>query len=154
MSSFGIEWQYVVKLPFQDKLHDAIHAFLRTSDHGEWTADDKEPSDGFFLHYRRGNWRRSLLGFGTALVPACTSFPESKKTKTIPMQLQLKVRPGPETIITARYRAFFSYDAKWSWPKELKVAEQRVADVVRAEIDALLRYLTEVYGTSPELTTC
>ena len=103
-----------IVLPVVDGIHEAIIAFLQTSEHGVWAPDSEMSSNAFQLHFIRGNWGRSFFGFGSKRVPENVDFdpddycvPHSK-----PMLLEVTIRPSPENIRVAL--RFAIYSSRWA----------------------------------------
>lgn len=61
--------KFTMTLPLVDNVHQAIIAFMRTSERGTWQVDQATASDAFELNFRRGNWKKALFGLSDRLVP-------------------------------------------------------------------------------------
>ena len=83
-----------IEVPLDQNVHKVVHAFFRTSEWGEWQADDEKQSDEFVLNYRRGVWKRPLLGSGL-------------KPHTQSMRLRITLRPSPQNVKIAVEHTFF-----------------------------------------------
>lgn len=86
-------------------IHGAIIAFLRTSEHGAWSADTDQQNDEFNLHFIRGNWKKSL--FGSKRVAGVGGDRGSEKSLK-PMLLSVTIRPAPcEMRIGINHSVFY-----------------------------------------------
>ncbi|MEQ8786234.1 MAG: hypothetical protein RIC55_08040 [Pirellulaceae bacterium] len=103
MISKLLEWTATIALPPVDKPHEAIHAFLRTSEFGEWQPNPEKESDAFVLNYRRGRpYRKSgFFGIGASLDWNTPTYPESVPVEQARMFLRVTLRPSP-TVLTIR----------------------------------------------------
>jgi hypothetical protein len=130
-----IEWTSRIELPSFEHVHDVLHAFLRTSEWGEWESDSESPSDGFVRNYRRGRWKRTFSG---TLAPARFAKLEPK---TLAMRLLVTLRPSPQDVsISLSHRAFFPAGGLLSTK-----ATQLCAQYVKSEVNALAAYLAKAY---------
>ena len=143
--AFHDEFLHTILMPPVDSIHEAIVAFLQTSDCGTWEVDDTVTSSQFVLHFVRGNWTRSFFGLGTHRVPAGIEHDSNLKVKhrTKPMLLEITLRPSPNEV---RIRLRHSVFCDISVPR--REEEHYVAswkNVVRQEVDALRRYLEQCF---------
>jgi hypothetical protein len=128
------EWEFSMEIPNFEKVHNVLHAFLRTSEHGEWVQDDSEKADPFVLYYRRGLWKKSFFGFGGRLVPL-----DYRDARQAPVRLTLTLRPSPQDVsISVRYR----FCTNWTISKKM---EQAIANNVASEVRGLASYLKKFY---------
>jgi len=146
MSTKIVQWRSSITIPFDEGVHNVVHAFLRTSEWGEWIADETAQSDPFVLKYRRGLWRRSLLGslgLGPRLVHRDWI---SQGKRAAPMRLTVTLRPSPRDvqIIVRHY-----FDAGCA-PFFTKAASY-FSEWVHTEVNGLAYYLAKVYSL-PALT--
>jgi hypothetical protein len=76
-------------------IHAALVAFLRTSEHGVWTADTEQKNDEFNMRFIRGNWKQTL--FGSKRVAGYGGADGDEKTLK-PMLLSVTIRPAPNEL--------------------------------------------------------
>ena len=132
-----IEWRYAFEIPIAEDLHNVLHAFFRTSEHGVWGQDEEESSDAFVLHYRRGEWAKSLFGFGKRLVPAPVTM---LTIEAAPMRLNVTLRPSPDLVRVGLQYIF-------SWGGHISAETARfVGNGVFEEVKALTAYVTRAYS--------
>ena len=148
MFTLRIEWKYVLKIPFHDRVHEVLHAFLRTSEQGEWTPNEEIPSDAFVLNYRRGRWQRRWFGRGEWLPePWHSCFGDATRNAGLaPMELRITLRPTPSEVTIGIYHFAYLRGGPTPYQKQQKQADETaLAHLVDSEVKALAEYLREVY---------
>ena len=90
-------WSYRVEVPPYERLLAVLEAFFASYPGGDYDVDER---DRYKLAFRRGQWRKSLLGLGPRvpdrLVPG--------EFTQWPLIVRVLVRPAPELFtITVRY---------------------------------------------------
>jgi hypothetical protein len=140
MGCFHIVWNYGIKLPFVEKLHEVLHAFLRTSEQGEWRPDDRKLSDAFVLHYRRGKWKSPHVGTDLAPDKIVPDDPASAA-----MELEIKLRPSPVEISISMCHKLYWDDYRRHSRTSQASGERQFANRVAKEVKALAAYLQQVY---------
>jgi len=138
--AYRLDWKHQLEMPFADRVHDAILAFLRTSGHGEWKPDEIEESDRFVLHFRRGVWNRSLFGMAKRLIPE----PSWKNDPTrSSMTLRITLRPSPDSVNIGLFHSLhwtMGYAENYA-----KQASDFYTEYVKAEVGALADYLRDFF---------
>ena len=143
--AFHDEFLHTILMPPVDSIHEAIVAFLQTSDCGTWEVDDTVTSNQFVLHFVRGNWTRSFFGLGTRRVPEGIDYYSKLEVKrrTKPMLLEITLRPSPNEI---RIRLRHSVFCATSIPRREKECYVEFwKTVVRQEVDSLRHYLEQCF---------
>jgi hypothetical protein len=85
------EWNFSLGLTTVVAIRDALDAFLRTSQHGEWNVDPAHQTDGS-LRYYRGHWKE-------VLVPV---YRQIRSRREAPAQLEIQIQ-GPRLAVTYRF---------------------------------------------------
>lgn len=138
MTSKAYCWEYRLEIAPYDKIVDVLEAFFASYPGGDYTCERRET---YRLQFRRGEWKRNLLGLGS-LVPA--RLPKGMFSRW-PLIVYVLVRPSPETFLTTvRYELYL--------PRAIPLLIPEVQDSVNQhclrELDDLAAYLAECTGTS------
>jgi len=129
-------WEYRIELPPYDKIVEVLEAFFASYPGGDYTCEQRER---YRLLFRRGLWRKSLLGLGE-LVPHRLVKGQLSQWPTIARVL---VRPSPETfVITVRYELYLPK----SVPALVSTVQSSVDQHLRKELADLAAYLAECIG--------
>jgi hypothetical protein len=143
-----IDYSHKLLIPPVEGIHQALAAFLQTSDQGRWSIDDQETSTPFAMLFRRGSWQVQAKWFGgaTTLSPL-TGEPDGLggvMSRTKPMRLEVTVRPSPDDIqIGLRHSVCYPEHAY----QVMSIAERREywLPVIEAEVSELRAYLRKFY---------
>lgn len=131
-------WEYRLELPPYDKVVSVLEAFFASYPGGEYTCEKRET---YRLCFRRGEWRKSLFGFG-ALVPARMAKGQFHRW---PVILQVLVRPSPTIfLVTVRYELYLPKSVSALIPE----VQASVHQHCHHELHDLADYLAECMGTS------
>lgn len=136
-------WEYRIDLSPYDKLVGVVEAFFCTYPAGDYTCEHRE---AYKLRFRRGAWRKSLLGLGR-WVPVALAKGHFNQW---PLVVHALIRPSPQT-----YRVMIRYEL--SLPDGVRdlqpEVQTSVAQYVRRELEELSGYLAECAGqpTPPEV---
>jgi len=131
-------WEYRIDLSPYDKLVGVVEAFFCTYPAGDYTCEHRE---AYKLRFRRGAWRRSLLGLGRWVPVALVKG----QFNQWPLVVHALIRPSPQT-----YRVMVRYEL--SLPDSVRELQPEVqasvAQHVRQELEELSAYLAECAGQS------
>ena len=129
-------WEYRIEVPPYDKIVEVLEAFFASYPNGDYTCERRER---FRLVFRRGLWRKSLLGLGE-LVPDRLVKGQFQQWPIVAWAL---VRPSPETfLITVRYELHLPK----SVPSLIDSVQASVHQHLRTEMGDLAAYLAECMG--------
>ena len=104
MSDVRDNANYVIVLSTVDRIHEVLVAFLRTSEFRIWSLDESASNDSFVITCIHGDWKKSLLGLGSTLVPGNNA---RRTLAQILMRLQVTIRPSPRDLtIGINYQVF------------------------------------------------
>jgi len=129
-------WNYRIDVPPYDKLLEVSEAFFCSYPGGDYNCEQRER---YKLFFRRGMWKKSLLGMGNwvpeQLVPGhFTAWP---------VLVRLLVRPSPKTFsITIHYEVHLP----GSVPALSDEVQTSVDQHIQKELDDLAGYLVECIG--------
>jgi len=129
-------WEYRIAVPPYDRLIEVLEAFFSSYAGGDYTCELRER---YRLEFRRGLWRRSLLGLG-AQVPDRLIRGQFKRW---PIMVRVLARPSPSAFMTTvRYEVHL--------PKAMPTLPADVQSSVdlhiRKELNDLTAYLAECIG--------
>jgi hypothetical protein len=129
-------WEYQIDLPPYDKLMEVLEAFFASYPGGDYTCERRER---FRLEFRRGLWRKNLLGLGQ-LVPDRLIKGQFNQW---PILVRVLARPSPTLYtVTVRYELHLP-----SSIGKLGPALQASVNLhALAELDDLSRYLAQCSG--------
>jgi hypothetical protein len=123
-------------------IHAALVAFLRTSEHGVWTADTEHQNDEFNLHFIRGNWKKSL--FGSKRVAGVGDKDRNGRSllgPRKPMLLSVTIRPAPSELrICIDHSVFYMHDLRYYGPGNTEAWQGYVHNEAKALSDYLHQY--------------
>lgn len=129
-------WEYQIEVAPYDKLMEVLEAFFASYPGGDYTCERRER---FRLHFRRGLWRKSMLGMGQ-LVPDRLAKGQFNQWPVIVCVL---ARPAPNIYtITIRYELHLPK----SIPALVEQVQTSVAQYTRMELEDLAAYLAECIG--------
>ena len=129
-------WEYRIETSPYDRIVEVLEAFFASYPGGDYTCENRER---YKLRFRRGQWRKSLLGLG-ALVPDGLVKGQFNRW---PIVVQILVRPSPESfIVTARYELYLPKSVPTLVPAVLSSVDQHA----RQELADLSAYLAECIG--------
>jgi hypothetical protein len=129
-------WEYRLECRPYDKLVDVLEAFFASYPGGDYTCERRET---YRLQFRRGEWKRSLLGFGD-LVPDRLVKGQFNRW---PLLVYVLVRPSPTRfLITARYELHVPKSLRTLVPE----VQASVNQYCRRELEDLADYLAECAG--------
>ncbi len=129
-------WEYRLDTPPYDKIVEVLEAFFASYPGGDYTCELRER---YKLRFRRGQWRKSLMGLGE-LVPDRLVKGQFNHW---PIILSVLVRPSPETfIITVRYELYLPK----SVPALIPAVQSSVDQHALQELAELAAYLAECMG--------
>lgn len=137
-------WEFRIQIPPYDKLMDVLEAFFASYPGGDYTCERRER---YRLEFRRGLWKKSLLGLGQ-LVPDRLVKGRFSQWPTI---VQVLARPSPGTYaITIRYEVHLPR----SVPALATSVQRSVGQHARKELEDLAHYLADCAGLDekPEVT--
>lgn len=126
-------WTYRIEVPPYERLLAVTEAFFASYPGGDYSCDERQT---YKLAFRRGRWRKSLLGLGPVvpdrLVPG--QFAEW------PILVRVLVRPSPQAFtLTIRYEVHL--------PRQVRRLQQETQSSVdqhaRKELADLAAYLSE-----------
>lgn len=133
-------------LPPVEAVHQVLTAYLRTSELGEWRPNPERESDGFVMHFVRGNWGKSRRGRTVHKEPHWDSSGRMIP-HTAPTQLEVSVRPSPQDAAVLLEFEFFAQVQSWLF--EDKWGQNRYVRhwdaIVREEVAGLREYLKKCY---------
>jgi len=129
-------WEYHVTCSPYEKLVDVIEAFFASYPGGDYTCERRET---YRLQFRRGEWKKSLLG---QWVPH--HLPKGQFGRW-PVLLYALVRPSPTSfLITVRYELYLPK----SVPGLIPELQTTIHAYCRRELDDLADYLAECIGSN------
>ena len=138
-------WEFRVQIPPYDKLMDVLEAFFASYPGGDYACERRER---YRLEFRRGLWKKSLLGLGQ-LVPDRLVKGQFNRWPTI---VRVLARPSPGTYaITIRYEIHLPR----SVPALATSVQASVGQHARKELEDLANYLADCAGLDekPQVTT-
>ena len=126
-------WNYRLEVPPYERLMAVLEAFFASYPGGDYDVDER---DRYKLSFRRGNWRKSLLGLGPRvpdrLVPG--------EFVLWPLVVRVLVRPAPDAFaITIRYELYLPRSMKALKPETQAAVHQHALK----ELDDLAAYLAQ-----------
>ncbi len=129
-------WEYQLGVPPYDKLVEVLEAFFASYPGGDYSCERRER---YRLEFRRGLWRKNLLGMGT-LVPDKLVKGQFNQW---PVLVRVLARPAPTAYtVTVRYELHLPK----SLPALQPAVQESVALHTRREMDDLAAYLAECVG--------
>lgn len=129
-------WTYRIDVPPYEKLVDVLEAFYASYPGGDYNCEHR---DRYKLQFRRGKWRRSLMGLGQ-LMP---DFLAKGRFNLWPIVVRVLLRPSPEVFTTTIfYDLYLPRDIR-SLSDEVQLS---VDQHVRKELADLCAYLAECIG--------
>lgn len=138
-------WEYQIQVPPYDRLVEVLEAFFASYPGGDYTCERRER---FRLEFRRGLWRKSMLGMG----PPVPDRLMKGQFNQWPVIVRVLARPSPTSFTaTARYELHL--------PKSVPALAPEVQSSVNLhilkELNDLAAYLAECIGldSPPEVTT-
>jgi hypothetical protein len=136
-------WSYRIEVPPYERLLAILEAFFASYPGGDYEVDER---DRYKLSFRRGLWRKSMLGLG----PRVPDRLPPNEFAEWPMIVRVLVRPAPEVFtVTVRYEVYL--------PRPLKSLKPEVQSAVdlhaRKELADLSTYLAQCLplDTPPEV---
>lgn len=133
MSHTSYTWEYRIETRPYDKIVDVLEAFFASYPRGDYTCEQRER---YRLRFRRGLWRKSLLGFGP-LVPDRLVKGQFNQW---PLAVLVLVRPSPTTfLITVRYELHLPKSVRELAP----AVQSSVHEHAQQELTDLAAYLAE-----------
>lgn len=134
MSNKAYNWEYRLELKPYDKIVDVLEAFFASYPAGDYTCERRET---YRLQFRRGEWKKGMLGLGNYFVPA--ALPKGQFNRW-PVMVYVLVRPSPESfLVTVRYELFLPR----SVPLLIPEVQASVNQHCLKELDDLAAYLAE-----------
>ncbi len=129
-------WEYRIELPPYDKLMEVLEAFFASYPGGDYACERRER---FRLEFRRGLWRKGMLGFGP-LVPDRLI---KGRFNRWPVIVRLLARPSPAVyVVTVRYELHLPSAFRELGPNlQLSVRQHTLA-----ELQDLAQYLAQCIG--------
>jgi len=129
-------WTYRIDVPPYDRLVEVLEAFFASYPGGEYLCERR---DRFALRFRRGQWRKSMMGLG----PLVPDRLVKGRFGQWPIMVRVLVRPSPEVFTsTVHYDLYL--------PKEVRSISPTVQSSVdqhaREELKQLAAYLAECVG--------
>jgi hypothetical protein len=126
-------WSYSLEVPPYDRLLAVLEAFFASYPNGDYDVDER---DRYKLAFRRGMWKKSLLGLGPRvpekLVPG--------EFTQWPVIVRVLVRPAPEVFtITVRYEVHLPRSKKTLKPE----TQAAVHLHAMKELEELAAYLAQ-----------
>jgi hypothetical protein len=104
-------WSYSLAVPPYDRLLAVLEAFFASYPGGDYNVDER---DKYKLAFRRGLWKRSLLGLG----PQVPDRLVPREFAQWPVIVRVLVRPAPEVFtITIRYEVHLPRSVKTLKPE-------------------------------------
>lgn len=129
-------WDYQIDVPPYDKLMEVLEAFFVSYPGGDYACEQRER---FRLEFRRGLWRRSLLGFGS-LVPDRLVKGQFQHW---PITIRVLARPAPDLYtVMIRYELHLPKDVHQLGPN----LQTSVDLHARKELADLADYLARCIG--------
>jgi hypothetical protein len=136
-------WSYRIDVPPYERLLAVLEAFFASYPGGDYEVDER---DRYKLAFRRGQWRKSLLGLGPRvperLVPG--------EFAQWPVIVRVLVRPAPDTFtLTVRYEVHLPRSVKSLRPETQSSVHQHAVN----ELADLAAYLAQCLSldTPPEV---
>ena len=130
-------WEYHLKCRPYDKIVDVLEAFFASYPAGDYTCERRET---YRLRFRRGEWKKSLLGLGP-LRPRRLAKGQFNRW---PLIVYVLVRPSPSRfLVTVRYELH----VPGSMPELIPELQSSVSAHCRRELEDLSAYLAECMGT-------
>jgi hypothetical protein len=138
-------WNYRIEVPPYDRIMSVLEAFFSSYPGGDYQLEHKE---SYKLHFRRGQWKKSLLGLGDLvpdrLVPG--------QFNQWPIIVRILARPSPEVFaITVDYQLYLPKEVPALKPEIQTSVDQHI----RVELKDLADYLAECIGMEhpPQIKT-
>ncbi|HSW45098.1 MAG TPA: hypothetical protein VLM89_05960 [Phycisphaerae bacterium] len=129
-------WEYQLDVPPYDKLLEVLEAFFASYPGGDYACERRER---FRLEFRRGMWRKSLLGLGP-LVPERLA---KGRFSLWPLLVRVLARPAPEVYtVIVRYELHLPKDIRQLGPN----LQTSVDLHARKELADLADYLAACIG--------
>ncbi len=126
-------WEYRIDVPPYERIVDVLEAFFASYPGGDYTCEKRET---YRLRFRRGQWRKRLLGMGD-LVP--DELPKGRFDRW-PLILYVLVRPSPQTfVVTVRYELHLPKHV----PALIQEVQASVSQHCLKELRDLAAYLAE-----------
>lgn len=129
-------YKYKLAIPPYDKVIEVLEAFFSSYPEGDYTCEQRSK---FKLEFRRGAWKRGMLGFGERVPEKLVPGQFNKW----PLMVKVMVRPSPTAFdIAVHYELHL--------PKSVNALSQDVQSAVdlhaRRELEQLAVYLAECVG--------
>ena len=135
-------WEYRIEVLPYDKIVEVLEAFFASYPGGDYACEQRER---YKLRFRRGQWRKSLMGLGE-LVPDRLVKGQFSRW---PILVHVMVRPSPEVFtITVRYELYLPK----SVPALIPTVQSSVDEHARQELTDLAAYLAECMGLDDQPT--
>jgi hypothetical protein len=129
-------WDYQIELPPYDKLMEVLEAFFASYPGGDYACERRER---FRIEFRRGLWRKGMLGFGQ-LVPDRLVKGQFNQW---PVIVRVLARPAPSVYtVTVRYELHLPSAIRQLGPN----LQSSVHLHTLAELEDLARYLAQCTG--------
>ena len=129
-------WEYQIDVPPYDKLLEVLEAFFASYPGGDYACERRER---YRLEFRRGMWRKSLLGLGE-LVPDRLAKGQFNRW---PILVRVLARPAPQVYtVTVRYELHLPKGIRKLGP----TLQSSVDLYARRELADLAAYLAECVG--------
>ena len=129
-------WEYQIQVPPYDRLVEVLEAFFASYPGGDYTCERRER---FRLEFRRGLWRKSMLGMG----PPVPDRLMKGQFNQWPLIVRVLARPAPSFFTaTARYELHLPK----SVPGLVPDVQASVNLHIVKELNDLAAYLAECIG--------
>lgn len=129
-------WDYRIDMPPYDKLVAVIEAFFCSYPPGDYTCEHREP---YKLRFRRGQWKRTLLGLGR-WAPVALAKGQFNQW---PIVVNVLIRPSPRAyLLVLRYELSLPPGMN----ELLAEVQSSVDQHIRRELADLGIYLAECAG--------
>ncbi len=131
-------WEYRIDMPPYDKVVAVVEAFFCSYPAGDYACEQREQ---YKLRFRRGQWKRTLLGLGR-WVPQ--GLAKGRFTEW-PIIVHVFARPSPQS-----YRLVLRYElhVPRTLPELPPEVQSSVDQHIRGELDQLAAYLAECAGAA------
>jgi len=139
----GFSTQSWFSVPEATDIHQAITAFLRTSEFGECHLDSNKQNDAFVLNFYRGKERTSWERFNSSKY---LRFINENRFPSLFANIRVILRPLPKAV-----KVGIDYHFPIINPTGNEDSKQLLNKCVDREVSALLCYLQEFYEISEPL---
>lgn len=152
MPYFPLDWKHSIAIPMAEGVHTVVHAFLKTSEWGEWLVDEEKENDKFVLNFVRGTKLKTdvFMGFGRRLhAPRLTA--QNTSPVDVYMWLRVTIRPSPATLKinifhSAPNLSVYSFKDKQELEELSRQFLHRMKTHITGEITGLCEYLKDCYS--------